>query len=141
MKTVRTLIALLLAALAFAAPASGKPEAIDVFDPPEPPAYGERILSFSSDIAVGRDSALTVTETIRIRAEGNRFQHGLLREFPTRYQRDGRTVRVGFHVEQIQRDGHDEPWTSEGMDNGERLRIGSADTYIPQGEHTYTIRY
>src|SRR3712207_1756743 len=69
------------------------------------------------------------------------FQHGLLRDFPTRYERGGRTVRVGFEVEQVQRDGRDEPWTTEGIDNGVRVRIGSADIFLPNGEHSYTIRY
>jgi hypothetical protein len=142
------LLALLLAALALLAPAWAKPDKLPgppempvLYEPPPVPAFGERLLSFDSDIAVGSDGALTVTETIRIVAMGEVFQHGLLRDFPTRYQRGGRTVRVGFEVESVQRDGRDEPWTTEGIDNGVRVRIGSADVWLPQGEHSYTIRY
>jgi uncharacterized membrane protein YgcG len=147
MKRAVALIALLLGALALLAPAwavTDKPPASDPFVAAEAdaiPPFGERIQSFFSDISVGRDGALTVTETIRIVAMGEQFQHGLLRDFPTRYQRDGRTVRVGFEVEAVQRDGREEPWTTEGIDNGVRIRIGSADVWLPDGQHSYTIRY
>jgi len=139
---------LLLAAVALLlAPAWAKPDkplSVDVptlVDAPPIPSYGERILSFVSDVAVEPDSSLEVTETIRIRAEGDQFRHGLLRDFPTRYQREGRTVRVGFDVEAVERDGRPEPWTTERIDNGVRVRIGSADVYLTNGEHSYTIRY
>ena len=142
----RTLIALLLAALALLAPAWAKPVEAPAADsgryaPPPMPAFGERVLSFDSDVSVARDGSLTVTETIRIQAEGEVFQHGLLRDFPTRYQRDGRTVRVGFEVLDVQRNGLAEPWTTEGIDDGVRIRIGSADLWLPNGEQSYTIRY
>ncbi|TMJ12317.1 MAG: DUF2207 domain-containing protein [Alphaproteobacteria bacterium] len=111
-----------------------------------PPAYAqsgqdERILSFLSDVTVRKDGDLDVAETIRIRSAGDVFRHGLLREFPTRYERDGRTIRVGFDVASVERDGHEEPYRSESMDNGVRLKIGSADTLLTNGEHSYTIRY
>ncbi|MFL6861551.1 MAG: DUF2207 domain-containing protein [Allosphingosinicella sp.] len=101
----------------------------------------ERILSFLSDVQVERDTSLDVTETIRIRAAGIRFRHGLLREFPTRYEKEGRRIRVGFNVVSVERDGAAEPWKTESMDNGVRVRIGSASSEIAPGEHVYTIRY
>src|ERR1700755_3389948 len=65
----------------------------------------ERILAFLSDVQIGKDTSLDVTETIRIRAAGVEFRHGLLREFPTRYRKDGRRIRVGFDVLSVERDG------------------------------------
>ena len=130
----RMILALLFAALISISPAKAQ-------EKPLLPQFGERVLSFSSDIVVARDGALTVTETIRVRSEGMDIRHGIYRDFPTRYQRDGRTVRVGFDVEDVQRNGEDENWTLESIDNGKRIRIGSEDVVLPDGEHVYTIRY
>ena len=46
----------------------------------------ERILSFHSDIVVDRDGQIEVTETIRVRAEGDRIRRGIYRDMPTRYR-------------------------------------------------------
>jgi hypothetical protein len=148
MTGARPLVALLLAAFLFLAGGSGqakKPGApgLDIADAPEFLAAqaGERIISFRSDIDVARDGALAVTETIRVNSEQRDIRHGIYRDFPTRYARAGRRVRVGFDVESVQRDGRAEPWTRERIDNGVRVRIGSGDVDIDPGEHVYVIRY
>ena len=43
----------------------------------------ERILDFHSDIIVMDDGWIDVTETIRVRSEGNRMRRGIYRDFPT----------------------------------------------------------
>jgi hypothetical protein len=140
MKRALSLLALLLAAL-IALPASAQaapyPSTVEVSEW----AQGERILSWRSDIQVRADSALDVAETITINAEGDQINHGILRDFPTTYSRDGRRVRVGFDVASVERDGQPEPYVLESAGNGVRVRIGDADTYIPHGRHTYVIRY
>ena len=83
------------------------------------------------------DSSLDVVETIRVRAEGIQINHGIYRDFPTRYQREGRTIRVGFEVQGVTRNGQNEPYATERIDNGVRVRIGDADIIVPPGEHTY----
>ena len=45
----------------------------------------ERILEFHSDILVMQDGWIEVTETIRVRAEGERIRRGIYRDFPTEY--------------------------------------------------------
>ena len=125
---MRGLLLALLAALALAFPGAA--------------AADERILHYLSDVAVGADGTLDVTETIRVRAEGIRINHGIYRDFPTRYtNRAGAQVRVGFDVVGVQRDGADEPWHTERQGNGVRVYAGDADTYVPPGEHVYVIRY
>jgi hypothetical protein len=39
----------------------------------------ERILKWHSDIAVHQDGSMTVTETIRVRAEGAKIKRGIYR--------------------------------------------------------------
>lgn len=138
----RPLAALLLAALAWAAPAAAQKPDEDmaalgsVLDD-----RGERIIAYRSDIEVAADASLHVAETIRVQAEGDRIRHGIFRDFPTRYDRDGRRIRVGFTVDGVERDGQAEPWRRESIDGGVRIRIGSADTEVTPGEHSYVIRY
>ncbi|HEX8263471.1 MAG TPA: DUF2207 domain-containing protein [Allosphingosinicella sp.] len=105
-------------------------------------AADERILHYLSDVAVAADGTLDVTETIRVRSEGASIDHGIYRDFPTRYtSRAGAQVRVGFEVVGVQRDGADEPWKTERQGNGVRIYAGDADTHVPPGEHVYVIRY
>jgi uncharacterized membrane protein YgcG len=125
---LRPLLAPLLAALALFAPAASAQDAGD-----------ERILSYRSDVTVAKDGSLDVVETIRIRAAGVEFRHGLLREFPTKYPNS--RVRVGFDVKDVERDGHEERWKTESIDNGVRVKIGDADTMLEPGEHSYTIHF
>jgi uncharacterized membrane protein YgcG len=102
----------------------------------------ERILHYLSDVLVQPDGALDVTETIRIRSEGSLIDHGIYRDFPTRYtNRVGSQVRIGFEVVSVERDGADEPWHKERRGNGVRVYAGDAGTHVPPGEHVYAIRY
>jgi len=148
MRIPRTLIALLVAVLALAAlqPAAaqkpGDSGAKPMADFAQSDASGERITSFASDIAIAADATLHVTETIRVHSLGIDIRHGITRDFPTRYRNSqGRTVRVGFHVEGVTRDGAEEHWTTERIDNGTRVRIGSADTTLQDGDHSFVIHY
>ncbi|MEO7177478.1 MAG: DUF2207 domain-containing protein, partial [Allosphingosinicella sp.] len=118
----------LLAALAFLWPAAASAD--------------ERILHYLSDVLVQPDGALDVTETIRVRSEGSRIDHGIYRDFPTRYtSRSGSPVRVGFKMVGVQRDGADEPFHTQREGNGVRVYAGDADTHVPSGEHVYTLHY
>lgn len=148
MRVHRPLLALLVAALALVGPATQakKPDdsaAAEVPDDWQSPAIGggERILHYLSDVTVGADGVLHVAETIRVVSEGREILHGIYRDFPTRYTRDGRTVRVRFDVEGVERDGRPEHWARERLRNGARVRIGDADVDLPEGEHSYVIRY
>jgi uncharacterized membrane protein YgcG len=102
----------------------------------------ERILDFTSDIAIGADGGLAVTETIVVRAEGASIRRGILRDFPTEYtDRAGNKVRVPFDVVTVNRDGAPEHYALESLANGVRIRIGRSDVLLDRGEHRYEIRY
>lgn len=102
----------------------------------------ERILSYHSDIQVLPDASMMVSETIRVRAEGEAIRRGIFRDFPTDY-RDGfgNRYRVDFQVLDVTRDGNAEAWRTETLSNGVRVYIGHSDVYLDSGEHTYVIRY
>ena len=102
----------------------------------------ERITRFLSDVQVQRDASLDVTETIDVRAEGDRIRRGIFRDFPTRYRgRNGSQVRVGFTLGGVLRDGVPEKAAIEAISNGVRIRIGDADKLLEPGDHRYVIRY
>ena len=66
----------------------------------------ERILEFHSEITVMQDGWLEVTETIRVRAEGDRIRRGIYREFPTEYfDRLGNRYVVDFQPLAVFRNG------------------------------------
>src|SRR5690242_5082374 len=55
----------------------------------------ERILRYLSDVQIQKDSSIEVAETIDVRAEHDRINHGIYRDFPTRYRGPHGTQ---FHV-------------------------------------------
>jgi len=126
---------MLLACLVFAGLAAGA-------GPCAGAAEDERILDFMSRIQVHADAGMTITETIRVRAAGRQIRRGIYREFPTTYKdRYGNTVRVGFEVLAIERDGRPEPYHLADADNGKRIYIGQEDVFLQPGEYVYTITY
>ena len=107
----------------------------------QPALADERILSFDSDLRVQPDGAFLVTETIRVRAEGDRIQRGIFRDFPM-LARDGRgSYRVGFQLVSVTRNGQPEPSRVEEIARAARIYLGSPDTRLTPGEHVYRITY
>jgi uncharacterized membrane protein YgcG len=103
---------------------------------------GERIADFTSDATVNPDASLTVRETIVWEFRDVGAKRGIFRDFPTRYKdRRGLRVVTGFEVLSVKRDGATEKFAIEGIANGERIRIGSADVLLNEGQHTYEITY
>ncbi len=107
------------------------------------PAHAEeRVVDFHSDIRIGADSGLTVTETIAVQAEGRQIRHGIYRDFPTDYRdRYGQRVHVGFEVLSVSLDGEPTPWITQRLSNGVRVRIGDANALVALGRHEYAITY
>ena len=102
----------------------------------------ERIHDYHSQIAVAKDGTLDVTETIRVQVDNIAINHGIYRDFPTRYDGPhGKRVRIGFKLIDATLDGSSEPTKTESLSNGVRVKIGSADRIVPQGEHVYTMHY
>ncbi len=104
----------------------------------------ERVIQFDSFIEVFEDNSLVVTETITIRAEGNIFKRGIVRNFPlTRNLPNAtRPIRVGFEILEVKRDGRDEPYhTSSGVHQID-IYVGQEDVFLDFGkEYTYTLKY
>lgn len=107
------------------------------------PAFAEEFIrSYHSVIEVAADGKLAVTETITARAEGRNIKRGIFRDFPL-YALDAnnRRTKVDFNVVSVERDGAPENWRTENIDGGIRIYTGSADRFLPTGEHIFQITY
>lgn len=102
----------------------------------------ERILSFHSEIVVLQDGSQQVTETIRVRAEGQQIRQGIYRDFPTDYKdRIGNRYRVGFEVLGANRDGHPENYFTQPQGNGVRIYLGRKGVFLSPGNYAYELTY
>jgi len=106
-------------------------------------AEQERITSFDSAITVNQDGSMRVENTIGAMVTGDQIVHGIYYDFPTIYSntRTGGRLVIDFRVLGVQRDGQTEPYTVENWENGKRVKIGSADTVIDPGEHTWLLQF
>lgn len=102
----------------------------------------ERILDFHSDILVMQDGWIEVTETIRVRAEGDRIRRGIYRDFPTEYRDQlGNHYEVGFETLSVLRNNASEDFHTQNIRDGKRVYFGHSNRFISNGEHTYQFRY
>jgi len=102
----------------------------------------ERILSFHSDIRVMTDGMIEVTETILVRAEGNRIKRGIYRDFPTEYEdKLGNEYKVAFEPLAVLRNDSAESYHTQPVRRGVRTYFGHKNRLIEHGHHTYTFRY
>jgi uncharacterized membrane protein YgcG len=102
----------------------------------------ERILDYHSDIVIMQDGWIQVTETIRVRAEGNRIRRGIYRDFPTQYRDNlGNRYEVDFQPLTVLRNNARENFHTQNIRGGKRVYFGSSNRYISSGEHTYQFRY
>ncbi|MDO6962644.1 DUF2207 domain-containing protein [Rhizobium alvei] len=107
-----------------------------------PARADERILSFHSVIELAKSGKMTVTETIKVNAEGSRIRRGIYRDFPLTFVGDdGATHRVDFSLLSVERDGAPDDYHTETIDGGIRIYIGKEDVFLEPGEHSFQITY
>ncbi|MGC6564258.1 MAG: DUF2207 domain-containing protein, partial [Akkermansiaceae bacterium] len=71
----------------------------------------EEIQLFRSEIKVNDDGWLDVTETIRVKAEGDLIQRGIFRDFPQAYKLKWGFKQIRpFEVLEVKRNGDHEPF-------------------------------
>ncbi len=107
-----------------------------------PASAEEAIRLYRSDVAVAADGSLAVTETIRVNAEGRNIRHGIYRDFPIRFEdRSGAIARNSFELVSASRDGQPEKARVERNADMVRVWLGSRDTVVAPGTHTYRLEY
>lgn len=102
----------------------------------------ERVSSFDSLINIQADGSLEVTERITVYAEGDQIKRGIVRTFPLRFtDKLGLWHPVEFSVLGVLRDGAPEQYRLEDLGTKVDVYLGQADYFLPEGEHSYEIRY
>ncbi len=102
----------------------------------------EKILGYHSDIEVNKDRSVTVTEHIKVRAEGYNIQRGIFRDVPTSaVNQRGNKIKYDFEVLQVLKDGQEENYALDKISDGVRIRIGHRDVFLDPGNYEYTIQY
>lgn len=102
----------------------------------------EEILAFDSTIVVRNDGVLDVTETIRVRAEGDLIKRGIYRDFPTTFVDEaGNSHQVSFRLIGVAKNGAPEPYHTAGNAEGVRIYAGEADVFLSPNVYTYEIHY
>lgn len=100
----------------------------------------ERILSYHTDIKIDSLGELRIEEKITVQAEGRQIKRGIYRTFPTTYDdKVGTKYKVGFEVLSVVKDGEEEPYTLKSQSNGVAIYIGDENTFLPNGQYTYTL--
>ncbi|MDZ4735534.1 MAG: DUF2207 domain-containing protein [Rhodospirillaceae bacterium] len=107
-----------------------------VFFSTAPALAQERILDFDVKIVIETDGAVSVSEAITVKVEGDQIKRGIFRDIPV-----GSSGRGGFEVIEVTRNGKPEPWDTESISDGVRIRIGDPDVLLPERAQTYVIRY
>lgn len=102
----------------------------------------EQILSFESRVDVRTDGEFLVTETITVRSEGDRIRRGIYRDFPIVFEGpSGGTSKNSFDLVSATRDGAEENTRVEHGARMVRVYLGKSDVFIPDGVHTYELKY
>jgi uncharacterized membrane protein YgcG len=114
--------------------------------PPRPkraqPRDTEQILDFHSDVTLQPDSSLQVAETIAVFAANVQINHGIYRDFPTRYtDHFNNKYVVDFRMLGATCDSAAEQFRVEDVSNGKRIYLGDPATVVQRGRHVYTISY
>jgi len=104
----------------------------------------ERVIRFDSVIEVVEDNSLIVTETIKIRADGDIFKRGIVRTFPLtrRLPNQKRLTRVGFEILSVEKDGTPEPYHTNSGFHSIDIYVGESDVFLQFGrDYTYKLTY
>lgn len=102
----------------------------------------ERITSFVSDIVIGEDGTIEVTENIRVFANQGYIVRGIYRDIPVNYRDNfGNTIKSEITVLSADKNNFKENFRVEKRKNYIRIYLGKSDVILEPGYYIYTIRY
>lgn len=104
---------------------------------------GEYISLFDVELELLKSGDVKVIENITIQDARDQSRRGIFRELPARkYIADfDVTENVKYDMQTILRDGTPEPYAENKIGEAWQWRIGDADVYLPNGQHSYQLTY
>jgi len=106
---------------------------------PQIASAAEIIHRYDVTADITTDRMVTIEEKIEYDF-GQAEKHGIMRDIPTIYSRNGGKYNYRYEMIDVLRDGKSEPYEKSNTSKSLHLKIGDADITIT-GKHTYTIRY
>ena len=106
----------------------------------EAPNY-EHILSFDSDILISKDAETTITEKIKVYAEGVNIKRGIFRSLPLWRNVNGKKIRIKYDIISVQKNGSKENYHTENTSDDFAIYFGDKDIILTPGVYEYELKY
>lgn len=101
----------------------------------------EHILSFDSDIAISKNAETTITEKIKVYAEGLNIKRGIFRSLPRWRNVNGKKIRIKYDILSVQKNGSKENYHTEKTSNDFAIYFGDKDHILSPGIYEYELKY
>jgi len=101
----------------------------------------EHILSFHSDIEISKDAETTITEKIKVYAEGNIIKRGIFRSLPLWRNVNGKKIRIKYDIISVRKNGSKENYHTENTSDDYGIYFGNKDIILSPGVYEYELKY
>lgn len=102
----------------------------------------ERIYTHHSDIVIDTTGIISISEKIRIYANGNLFKRGITRALPTsRKDVEDNKIRIDYTIVAVYKNGEEESFFTEREGSDLVIYVGNKDKLLSPGYYDYEIIY
>jgi uncharacterized membrane protein len=103
--------------------------------------YIEKIKQFHANILIKENGTIVVTETIQVCAAQQKINHGIFRALPRKNHSEKVSRNNFYTVLSVKKEGSIEPYHIDIDRDKYIIYIGDEDTYLADGDYTYTLTY
>ena len=101
----------------------------------------ESILSYHSDIVIDSTHTITVTETIKVYAAGERIKRGIYRVLPASRNINGSQKRIHYHILSVTKNGREELYKTKRSSGNFMIYLGEDTVFLAPGVYIYELKY
>ncbi len=101
----------------------------------------EHILQFHSQIQIEKTGTTTVTEKIKVYANGDQIKRGIYRTLPLWRNLNGKKQRINYDIIAVQRDGAKEKYHTKSENSDLLIYFGDKNQILSPGIYEYTLTY
>lgn len=101
----------------------------------------EHILSFDADIIISKDAEVTITEKIKVYAEGNNIKRGIFRTLPLWRNINGKKTRIHYDLVSVLKNGAKEKYHTESSGSDYTIYFGNKKMILTPGIYEYELKY
>ncbi|WP_407401159.1 DUF2207 domain-containing protein [Chryseobacterium sp.] len=101
----------------------------------------EKIYNFHSDIVIDKEGLVTVTEKIKVYANGNEIKRGIFRSLPLKLNINGKKLKAKYKIVSVLKNGQTEPYKTEDDNLFLKIYVGDKDIFLEPNVYDYEIKY